>query len=104
MQRGREAHALDDVVRPARPPPGQRLQHGMLADNPQLLESEILHDARGGADVARFPRLDQNDAQHGAIIAVILSRADGEGSQPPWTRSFAALRMTQSYNLRHADS
>src|SRR5829696_7346703 len=36
----------------------------MLADDPEVGEAEVLHHPRGGADVSRLARLDQNDAQH----------------------------------------
>src|SRR5205085_11180505 len=65
MQRRREARALHHVVRAAGPPPRQRLKRRMLADDPEIVEAEVLHGPRRRADVARLARLDQNDAQHG---------------------------------------
>jgi hypothetical protein len=62
MQRRREVGVFDDIVRAARPPSRQRMQIRMPSDDPQIIESEVLHHTRRGTDVPRFARLDENDA------------------------------------------
>src|SRR5205823_1164894 len=65
---------------------------------PQIVEAEIFHHARGGADIAGLARLDEDDANHAFRPAVIPSREDGEESPDEnehprhMTRPSSALR------------
>src|SRR5207237_619774 len=73
---------LDDIVSAARPPSRQRMERRMFAGDPQLFESEILHDARGGADVAGLARLDEHDANHAFRPCVIPTREEDAEESP----------------------
>jgi len=63
LESGRESGALEQVVRAAGPPAGDGKQLWMLADDHQIVEAEVLHHTRHRADIARFPRLDEDDAE-----------------------------------------
>jgi hypothetical protein len=59
-----ESRVREQVIRTARPPSRHRQQLGMFADDPQIVEAEVLHRARDRADIAGFFRFDQYDAEH----------------------------------------
>src|SRR5258708_5166792 len=95
MQRRREVRVLHHILRPARPPPRQRMQLRMLADDPEITEPEVLHHARRRADVAGFLRLDENDAEWHAARESILPRR---------RQDLRSYRTKSAYRTRPCDA
>ena len=65
LQRRRESRAFEEIIGATRPPPRHRQQLRMLAGDHEVVEAEVLHHARDGADVAGLARLDEHDPQSG---------------------------------------
>src|SRR5438105_7166428 len=87
MQRRREAGMFDYVIRAAGPPSGHWMQLGMLTNDPEIGEAEVLHHPRRRADVAGLARLDKDDADHWSLANFRIASS----MRSTWPRSLRGL-------------